>query len=198
MFMAEADRTGDTIQEVGYVDLSRGNGGFMKPFPLLSLLAVLLVGCTLSGMSWNTQGSGHKKFHPCYRASLEPVKHPRNPEEFGSFLLTVRNEIGGMNIQVDWNRTHYLQNGEKKGHFVSKADLCRDRGRPAPPDVIAPGTTLNREIFPMDLVSVSRGSGGKDPVCETRYLPEGENGILLTVICGGERTSEPLSVVLTR
>jgi hypothetical protein len=196
--MAEDGRTGDAIHEVGYVDPSRGNGGFMKPFSVLSLLAALLVGCTLSGMSWNTQGSGHKKFHPCYRASLEPVKHPRNPEEFGSFLLTVRNEIGGMNLRVDWSRTHYLQNGEKKGHFVSKADLCRGRGLPAPPDVIAPGTTLNREIFPMDLVSVLHEPGGKGPVCETGYLPEGENGILLTVTCGGEQTSEPLSVVLSK
>jgi len=123
-----------------------------------------------------------------YRISFKPLKKDGN--FFVAFLLEVQNKAAG-EIEVDWNRTHYLLEGKNHGKFVFAGIPPADvKAGTVPPDKIESGNTLQREIAPQQLLAYAairdkNVRPGKSGI-SAGPLPEGRNGIHLVLSMEGK------------
>ncbi len=107
-----------------------------------------------------------------------------------AFNLTVRNNTNE-NLELDWNKTLFITNGQTSGGFMFEGILYRDRNSPKSPDIIFPGGELSKNIYPNNLVEFYSEWSNE-------YIPSGNNGVYLTVIVGKKEISEKLLMTLSR
>lgn len=118
----------------------------------------------------------------CFDASIEPA--PNYHKGFNSFLLRVKNKID-KELTIDWNRSFYIRDGATNGG-IDYQNRCHSNKKE--PDIIFPGGTFVKYIFPdVFLVPVFQG-------CDHEYLPVGNNGIMLSVICEKKEIHEIMNV----
>jgi hypothetical protein len=89
-------------------------------------------------------------------------------------------------MQIDWNRTRYVESGKRHGGFVWEGiDPKQVRDASVPPDTIPPGNTFSRVIFPHKRLAYAPGyqRGWK---LQGGLIPEGENGVDLVVTQNGK------------
>lgn len=93
------------------------------------------------------------------------------------FVLQIRNKTSH-NIEIDWNRTLYINNGQTLGGFMFEGVVYKDRNNQKPPDIVFGNSAISKSIWPNNLVSYSSGRyGGWD----NNLMPPGLNGIYLYV-----------------
>ena len=123
-----------------------------------------------------------------YQESYDIVLNPQlnKNSKADSYLLTINNKTSS-NIELDWNKTFWVQKGSASGGFMFDGIPYEDREKPKPPDIILPNTKFEKIIFPNELVVYMIG----------RYrgffhglLPAGRNGIYLTLKIDGEEINE--------
>lgn len=103
-----------------------------------------------------------------------------------AFRLTVKNKTN-KNLELNWNKTLYVVQGQTAGGFMSEGVVFKDRNNPRSPDVIFPGSELSKTIWPNNLVSYKRGWENED-------MPTEGNGVYLTVVVDGKEISEKLAI----
>ena len=147
---------------------------------ILSFLLVFVMGCAPGlTISWKSSPEIQKTSSDCCEAQLEPVTTGKSPF-FDSFRLMVTNRTD-KDLEIDWNRTRYVESGIRHGGFVWQGiDPDQVRDASVPPDIISPGNTFSRIIFPHKKLAYAPGyqRGWK---LQGGLLPEGENGIDLVV-----------------
>lgn len=111
-----------------------------------------------------------------------------------SFQLVIKNKKE-KDIELNWNKTLYITNGQTSGGFMFEGVVYKERNNPKMPDIIFGNTTLTKRIWPNNLVRFSAGRYG-GWVHET--MAEGENGIYLSIIIDGKEINEKLTVVLSK
>lgn len=111
-----------------------------------------------------------------------------------AFQLNVKNKTE-KNLELNWNKTLYIVNGQTSGGFMFEGVVYMDRNNPKPPDIIFPSGVLSKVIWPNNLVSFSSGRYGGWRQGE---MPEGENGVYLTISVEGKEVSEKLTMVITK
>ena len=161
--------------------------------PILYLFLVFVASCAPSStISWRSAPEIQTASNEYCEAQLEPVTTGKGPF-FDSFRLMVTNKTD-KEMQIDWNRTRYVESGIRHGGFVWQG-INPDHVREAsvPPEVISPGGTFSRVIFPHKKIAYAPGyqrgwklQGGK--------IPEGENGIDLVVKQNGRVTRHRITV----
>jgi len=148
-------------------------------------LLIFLAGCAPSPtINWRSTPEIHTASTEYYEVQLEPVTSGKGPY-FDSFHLVVKNKTD-KNLEIDWNRTRYVESGLRHGGFVWQGinpDQVRDAS--VPPDVISPGSTFTRVIFPHKKLAYAPGYQ-KGWVLQGGLIPEGENGIDLVVTQNGK------------
>ena len=107
----------------------------------------------------------------CFDASIEPS--PSYPKGFNSLLLKVKNKTD-KDVTIDWNRSFYIRDGATNGGLDNR-NRCYTAKKE--PDTIFQGGSFSTYVYP-DVLVVEEWRG-----CDHDYLPEGDNGVMLSVIC---------------
>lgn len=98
------------------------------------------------------------------------------------FLLDLKNTTE-FDVEVDWNNTLYIRNGQTSGGFMYEGIVYSQRNGTRAADVIFPGNNLRKVIYPNNLVEYVSGQYGG---WSHESMPEGQNGIYLTLNIDGE------------
>lgn len=116
--------------------------------------------------------------------------------DFGckAFALTLMNKTD-KNLEIDWNKTLFITRGQTSGGFMFEGVVYKDRQNPKPPDIVFPGSTLGKVLWPNNLVNFSGGRYGTG--WEHQSMSPGETGVYLTVVVDGKEMNEKLTTTLT-
>jgi len=135
-----------------------------------------------------------------YSIRFEPIKE--SGIFFEIFRLTILNK-SNQNLIIDWNNTRYLHQGKEDGKFVfAGIDPKTVQEGTVPPDTIAPGDTLSRNIVPLKLIAFApfrarnmkdRGTGISGGI-----IPAGKNGARLAMDIDGRKINEEISLQITQ
>jgi hypothetical protein len=123
-------------------------------------------------------------------ARLEPIC--RNT--CSGFVLVIENKTD-KDLEIDWNRTLFLDNGTTRGGFMFEGVVFRDRNNPKPPDIVFEKNRFSKMIWPNNLVEFTSGRYGG---WSHNDLPLGTVGVYLTVRQGQNELRERLTVTLSR
>ena len=118
---------------------------------------------------------------------------PICPAGCEAFSLTIENRTD-KNIELDWNKTLYIESGRTSGGFMFEGVVYKDRNNPKPPDIVFANSRFSKIISPNNLVNFSSGRYGG---WRHTYMPAGENGVYLTIKVGDKEVNEKLTVYLT-
>lgn len=165
----------------------------LKNFSVLIFVLFLVSGCVTTG-TWVTSPASRTVTADYFQATLEPLK--KENDFYVSFKLTILN-TSSTNIEIDWNKTMYIANGSQKGVFIFKGiepESIRDNT--VPPDTLKSGETLSREISPFRLLAGAplKSKHKTDSKISPGMLPEGENGIWLSVKSNNKEIRKRISV----
>lgn len=173
---------------------------------IISFICVLVVG---TGILFNI-GCAAKKTTSVYTSSpetgiidtdlfsisLKPVKF-EGSRLFTYFMLSLQNR-SSQGIEIDWNRTRYIQNGNNEGgvYFaeIKPADI---KAKTIPNTVVQAGLNMSMAIAPMSRVAQARLRQQTVFAGTSFYpgmLPTGENAIVLALKHGDQQISQKLSV----
>ena len=172
----------------------------LTPLALMVLcLAVALSGCA------GVQVKGYSSTPPVqrvssdfYEAELEPqLKEGQN--FFATFRFSCTNKTS-KELNIDWEKTYYTLNGRRYGRLLWQGitwdGLKEVQAQPLIP--ISAGDTLKTVIFPARLLGRSSAGGGSTGGVQYTLgaLPEGANGIFLTVKQDGKELHQEIVVTI--
>lgn len=111
------------------------------------------------------------------------------------FILSVQNK-SKKDIVINWDKTLYIVNNQTSGGFMFDGILYKDRNNPKSPDIVFSGSRLEKTIYPNNLVEFVSTKYYSDWV--NNHMPEGENGVYLTLSIDGKDVNEKLIVKLSK
>jgi len=97
---------------------------------------------------------------------------------YDSFALDIQGKTDS-NIEIDWNKTLFISNGQTSGSFMFEGIVYKDRNNPKTPDIIFGKSRFVKRIWPNNLVDYNSGKYNSGWV--NRRLPSGDTGVYLTV-----------------
>ena len=118
---------------------------------VLILGAGLIQACAPMAVAVRSEPPVRSSSTDLFRIDFKPVRQQANI--FNGFTLAIENTSGD-DITVDWNKTRYMHNGRGRGVFLFKGLSAQDLNN-IPEDVIAPGRSLSRELWPVELVAIA-------------------------------------------
>jgi hypothetical protein len=121
-----------------------------------------------------------------FHAKIEPVCNPLGCK---AFQLLLKNKTDNA-LELDWNTTFYVINGQISGGFVYRGVVYKERNKPKQPEIILSNEMLSKIIWPDKLVFFSYDWGHAS-------MQEGENGIYLSVIVDDKEINENLYYTLS-
>ena len=134
--------------------------------------------------------------NPYYEIQFEPLT--RESRVFVSFRLTIINRTD-RNLEIDWNKTHYIHNNRSLGIFVFKSIRPQDiKDLTIPPDIVPARGTFSKEISPYRLIARAPFREGiNEPSISPGPVPIGQSGILLVVRQNGKEIKEKVKISIT-
>jgi len=164
---------------------------------------MLLAGCS-SVTVYTTDPAARQVNCPYFDALLQPQLAAGNTY-FNTFRFVITNKTDKP-FSVDWDDSYYLLDGRRQGQFgwpgMSLAELRELQKNPF--SIVAPGQTQAGVIFPIQLLDRKRlrdgaqpGSGNTIGQALLGALPEGVNGMELTVNVDSEPVRETLTLQIT-
>ncbi|MBW2251304.1 MAG: hypothetical protein JRF60_11915 [Deltaproteobacteria bacterium] len=161
----------------------------------IGLAITIISGCAPAKV-WISNPEIQTAGNPYYEARLEPVTGKYS--FFVSFHLTVTNKSDNQ-LEINWNKTRYIQNNRRFGVFVFRGIKPEDiKNLTIPPDIIPAGDTLSKVISPYKLFAHAPIRSSTKGKAESRInpgiIPNGKNGILLVVRQNGKEVVEQMSV----
>lgn len=152
-------------------------------------LVVVVVGALAHGCgTWTAQPpSLSHDVSAGVAATVTPVRvynldDPAAP--FECFLLTVRNDTDS-ELEVDWDRTQFVDGGQTSGGFMFEGVVYKDRNNPKAATIVLPHGALQMKIWPNNLVYFSSAQTSAGWVHSR--LKEGKYGVHLTLVQDGKR-----------
>ena len=158
---------------------------------LLMGICFIAAGCA-APKSWISTPSDQTVDNSYFTATFTPLTAGK--PYFNRFLLEITNRSSEA-LTVDWGASRYLYAGQPAGRYIHRG-IQRENVNDPPPDVIAVGGQLRREIAPLRLIAwrgYKPGHKGAESF-SAGPLPEGSNGILLVVRQNGREIRETLTV----
>ena len=141
---------------------------------------------------WTSQPEYQTIENDYYTATFEPLQHDKN--FFDTFRLVVTNKTD-KKLEIDWNKTQYMLHGGFHERFVFEG-VTTENVHNLPSDTVPAGSTLTKEISPLNLVGwkplSARDMGG--PSFTSGPLPEGINGIYLIVRQNGKEVGQKITL----
>lgn len=169
----------------------------IRPTFQLIVLASLAWACAPAPVKqWNSMPPVQKISTSFYTVQMEPLK--KNNPYYVAFLIRIQNHSDNP-LEVDWNRTRYLHNGEDLGVFVFRG-INPDRIQGAiPSDSVFAGKIFSKEISPLKTVTFLPLYQAPEPGrrgFEPGILPAGKNSIRLALRQNGRNWQKTLTVRL--
>lgn len=92
-------------------------------------------------------------------------------------------------IEIDWNKTLYIDSGRTSGGFMFEGIVYSNRHAVKPPDIVFAKSSFTKTIYPINLVSYRPGKYGG---WEHGNIGYSQTGIYLTIKVGGVEVSEKI------
>ncbi len=159
-------------------------------YALVFLSGALLSGCAF--YEWHSVPAQQQVSNEYFNADITPICHTAS-YGYQEFRLSIQNKTD-KNIEVNWNKTLYMAGGQTSGGFMFEGVMYINRDNPKPPDIVFAHSSFSKTIWPCHLVHLSSGQYGgwfNGP------MPEGENGVYLSVTVDGKEVTERLTVNLS-
>jgi hypothetical protein len=151
-----------------------------------------LSGCAPT-RTWISSPAFQSADNATFSARFTPLKE--SGRFISGFRLEVRNKTR-QPLEIDWSSTRYLYKQGPSGRFAFKGITEKNIDDP-PSDVVPPEGTLQKIIFPVNLIAWRRGPGYANlPAFSAGPVPEGQNGILLVVRQNGNEIREKMTVTI--
>lgn len=157
-------------------------------------MAVFIGGCA-TPMAWRGEPSPATVNSEHFSADVAPVCTDGRMGETGGctgFILKVTNKTA-KDIEINWNKTAYIRGGQTSGGFMFDGIVYNDRAAQKPPDVVFANGSMEKAIWPNNLIDFlgSRYGWHHSP------MPEGENGVYLSVVADGKEINQKITVRIT-
>jgi hypothetical protein len=156
---------------------------------LVALLAIQLQAGCVPQHVWKCQPETQKVQNEAFDAEISPYCTSVGCE---AFMLKVTNK-SHKNLEINWDKTLYVSKNQTCGGFRFEGEVKKEQHYKNPADVIRPGESLTKSIWPNNLKYYSAGKYGG----WLQTMSSGENGVYLTVGVEGREISEKLTVNLT-
>lgn len=128
-------------------------------------------------------------FRDCSKSSISKDEYTVEIDDnITNYTLYVNNKSKN-DIEIDWNRTSFIRNGQTDGNFK-----YIDRNSPKKTTLITSGTSMKISIYPNNLTYFQSGQYGD---WRNFNIPDGENGIYLVFKQGSKEYRERLLVTRT-
>ena len=170
---------------------------------LVFVFCILIVGCTTIPSQQATTTTSKPVKYSCdsniqscsnefYDAHITPMSSKKywGAEGYIGFELTIENKTGE-DLELDWNRTLFIQDGRTNGGFMFEGVVYKDRNNPKPPDIIFSGSRFSKQLLPSNLVYFSRGSSG---YWDHKFMGTGECGVSLSIKVAGQEVREKMLI----
>jgi len=121
---------------------------------------------------------------------LSPLKSPNGSWITGFQLQIVNNTLE--DIELNWNRTLYLDNGQSRGGFIFEGLVWAERNNPKAPDMIFTGQVFKKEIYPnirVDVVDL-----GSKKRWYNKHMSAGRHGASLSLWVDGQEVRREVSI----
>ena len=175
---------------------------------LIAIAVTILIGCAPRYI-WNSDPQVRTVSNEFFDATLQPVFVSGG---YKGFALGIKNKTK-KNIEVNWNKTLFISNGQTSGGFMFPDGVYAERNNPKMPDIVFPDVEFGKGLMPNVLVAYDAGTSGvSGQVIGRKYyqgtpgttgigwwhqpMPSGVNGIYLTMIVDGKEINETLTVNL--
>jgi hypothetical protein len=162
----------------------------MRPlFPHAWMIAGVVFASACASPEWKSDPEVATVDNEFLTVSIRPVCH----EWIGcnSFVLRIVNKTE-KDIEVNWNRTLYIRNGQTSGGFMFEGVIFADRNNNKPPDVIFKQVPFTKVIWPSNLVTLDRSPTGWRHI----GMPNGRNGLYLTVVVSGKEINQRVELTI--
>jgi hypothetical protein len=172
---------------------------------ILFVLLLIFFAVTACSKVWvySSTPAISKISNDAFEATLEPqLLEGRSFFDRFRFVFTNRTD---RNLVIDWSKSYYIHQGRKKGQFGWNEMTFEElkSAKVHPMVVINPGKTHTAVIFPLTLIA--RIPPQKQYVERKRpedgffrgAIPEGRNGVILTVKQNGKVIEERITVNIT-
>ena len=155
---------------------------------LILPLCLFLWSCAQPTKEWVSTPQERILEKPPFSITIRPEM--RDSPGLNVFFLSLENR-GSEPIAIDWNRSHYRLNGKRAGQFVfAGIDPATVKAATVPPEVIPPGSTLQKIFGPLKTIAfapLKERKQAADRGLSYGLLPEGENSVLLLLTMGDQR-----------
>lgn len=165
----------------------------MKKIMFLGILTVLLTfGCVTPGPKhiWKIEPYSQKVENEYFSATISPTAYSSHRDGYEAFDLRIKNK-SSLDIELDWNKTLYIENGKTNGGFMFEGIVYRDRNNPKHPDIIFAGSEFKKTIYPNNLVTFYEG-------WHHYRIPSGQNGIYLTIRANEKEINKKIIINMSR
>lgn len=159
-------------------------------FALIILTTLAISGCATDPI-WKSTPAKTQVENSLFIAELTPVC-PGGYYGCNSFEIAIKNKTNS-NIELDWNKTLYVANGQTSGGFMLEGTVYAERNNPKQPDIIFSGGSFKKRIWPNQNVRYVSPDQSVDPGWRNDRMGEGEHGIYLSVSIGGKVINEKLT-----
>lgn len=177
------------------VKLIREEEVTVKKIIFLGILTVLLTfGCVTPGPKyiWKIEPYSQRVENEYFSAIIATVYSSyKGWDGYGAFDLRIKNK-SSVDIELDWNKTLYIENGKTNGGFMFEGIVYRDRNNPKHPDIIFAGSEFRKTIYPNNLVFFKGASWLHD------IITSGQNGIYLTIRVKEKEINEKIVLNMSR
>lgn len=176
---------------------------------LIAVAMTILIGCATRYI-WRSDPDERSVSNEFFDAKIIPVFVSGG---YKGFAIEIKNKTK-KNIEVNWNKTLFISNGQTSGGFMFPGGVWAERNDPKLPDIVFPNVAFGKGLMPNDLVAFDSGTSGTSGiVIKGRYHPgvggttgmgwwhqsmsSGIYGVYLTMIVDGNEINETLTVNLS-
>jgi hypothetical protein len=168
----------------------------------LGLCLVAMVCFTLSGCisapktpppNWGFDRSRARVSNEFFEASID-VLGKGSQWNFEGLSLYIVNKSNS-DLEVDWNKTLFLDQGQTSGGFMFEGIVYSQRNQPKPPDIVLEGGSLSKAIYPNNRVEYLSGGTGR---WYHWGFEAGQYGVSLAISVNGKTVRENLTIGISK
>lgn len=119
--------------------------------------------------------------------------------QFGpeAFVISIQNKTDST-LEIDWNRTLFLDNGQSRGTFMFEGVKFSDRNAQKAPDIVGPNGSFKKSIWPNTNVYYSSGIGWSHKNMLGYSGRTGKYGVSLSVKVDGKEIRQQVELTITK
>ncbi|MCT7466486.1 hypothetical protein N5T78_07850 [Aliarcobacter cryaerophilus] len=158
---------------------------------LISVFVLLIQGCGVISKSYVYEQQINKGDNSSeYSISLTPVNASMRAG-YSGFILEINNN-SKKEIEIDWNKTYFIDKGRTNGTFMFEGIVYKDRNNSKPSDIVFPEGIYSKLIYPNNYVVFNSAGGFSD--WGHNGFGTGEFGIYLSLKIDNKEVKEKVIV----